>query len=148
VIGYPKPKKQDRLEKRILRLKEKVKAKKQRSLADLKKYVQKEVNKYIRERDKNLPCISCGRVSDTYHAGHYINQGSGGFLRYNPLNIHKQCAGCNLFKHGNLIEYRIALIQKIGIEKVEWLENNRHQIKKWTRDELESILLQVKKGVF
>lgn len=140
MIGFPKPTKEQRLLDKIERLKLKNKQKKEPKLSELKKIVQKKVNAYIRERDKDLPCISCGRVADTYHGGHYISQGSGGALRYNFDNIHKQCAGCNLFKHGNLIEYRIALIQKIGIERVEWLENHRHDIKKWTKEQLQDVL--------
>jgi len=54
--------------------------------------------------------------------------------------VHKQCVSCNRFKHGNLIEYRINLVKKIGIKKVEWLEEHRKDVKRWTREELEEIL--------
>lgn len=105
-------------------------------ISDLKKRVQRVVNKYIRQRDADEACISCGQVKDKYDAGHYIAQGSSGYLRYDLNNIHCQCTGCNRFKHGNLIEYRINLIKKIGVEQVEWLEYSRHKTHKWTREEL------------
>lgn len=135
-----KPTKEARLKERIERLKAKAKVKKEPKLSDYKKIVQRKVNAYIRERDKDLPCISCGKYSDNWHCGHYIAQGSSGALRYNFDNLNKQCASCNLFKHGNLIEYRIGLVSKRGANRVQLLESMRHDIKKWTREELRDIL--------
>lgn len=86
-------------------------------------------NPYIRLRDSNEPCISCQTTRDVqYHAGHYMAAGNYSFLRFNEDNVHKQCGkNCNKELHGNLHEYRINLIKKIGLEKVIWLENNRHK---------------------
>lgn len=129
---------------------DKVKSKKPKkvvitSLADLKKKAQRVFNAWIRERDKYLPCISCGVTeSKSWQAGHFWAMGSNGSLRYNELNCHKQCVGCNMFKSGNLLEYRFGLIKKIGTEKLDWLDNNRHETKKWTREELEAIIEKYK----
>lgn len=109
-------------------------------ISDLKKKAQKIFNKWIRERDKDLPCISCQKTADKYEAGHYIAQGSSGYLRYNEDNVHGQCKACNRWNHGNLIEYRINLIKKVGLKTVEWLEEHRKDTKKWTREELEEII--------
>lgn len=109
-------------------------------LSDLKKSVQKKVNKFVRERDKDLPCISCQKYAESYDAGHFIAQGSSGLLRYNLNNIWKQCRACNHYKRGNLLEYRIALVKKIGLEQVEYLENHRHDTHSWTREELEQVV--------
>ena len=114
------------------------------SLPQLKKKVQRAVNKYVRERDKGKPCISCGRKVETGDCGHYVAQGSSGYLRYNLNNCNLQCRSCNRYKHGNLIEYRHGLIKKIGERKVHTLEVYRHDVKKWTRSELEEILDQIK----
>lgn len=103
------------------------------------KKAQKACNEYIRERDRNLPCISCQRHHDgQYHAGHFVPAGRGSALRFDERNIHKQCAPCNNHKSGNLVEYRRNLIVRLGAETVEWLESN-HDIRKWTIDELKSI---------
>lgn len=80
-------------------------------------------NKYIRLRDKNDPCISCGEANRTFHAGHYVAVGAKYGLRFNEDNVHKQCSRCNTFLHGNLINYRKNLIKKIGVDRVEALEN-------------------------
>jgi hypothetical protein len=108
-------------------------------ISDLKKEAQKLCNKYIRLRDKDRPCISCEK-KPIEHAGHYIAQGSSGALRYFVDNIHGQCSQCNVWGHGNLLEYRIGLVKKIGRERVEYLEEHRHDIKKWTREELEELI--------
>jgi len=81
------------------------------------------VNQYVRLVDQALPCISCGRYHQgQYHAGHYRSIGSMPSLRFNVHNIHKQCSACNNNLSGNLIAYRVNLIKKIGIDRVEWLE--------------------------
>lgn len=113
---------------------------KEESIADLKKKAQKLRNKYAILRDKDLPCISCSIQEAQWNGGHFIAQGSSGALRFDILNINKQCVGCNLFKHGNLIEYRIGLCKKYGDGVVKDLEARRHDVKKWTREELHAII--------
>lgn len=84
---------------------------------------QQAFNAFIRERDKDLPCISCGRHHNgQYHAGHYLSVGSTPELRFNELNVHKQCSVCNNHLSGNHIKYRSSLIKRIGEDHVLWLE--------------------------
>lgn len=116
------------------------------TLPQLKKKVQRAVNAYVRERDKGKPCISCQRHCASYEAGHYIPEGSNNALRYHLWNINSQCQQCNRWKSGNLTEYRVYLVKKIGADKVEWLEEHRHDTKKWRREELEEILERIKCG--
>ena len=100
-------------------------------------------NKYIRIRDFNDPCISCGKprqmieaeqgwkVGGCFDAGHFMTRGAKGQLRFILFNVHKQCKKCNggsdkfSAKAATVGEkYRVNLIKKIGLEKVEFLENN------------------------
>jgi hypothetical protein len=92
---------------------------------------QKAFNRFIRMRDAKLPCISCGTTNDViYCAGHYRSRGAIATLSFEELNVHKQCnKHCNLEKSGNVGEYRIALIKKIGLEKLEWLEGPHEPVK-------------------
>lgn len=100
---------------------------------------QRVVNDYIRERDHDLPCISCGTyVTVQWEAGHFRSRGAASHLRYNEDNIHKQCHRCNDELSSNAIPYRIALVEKIGSERVEALENN-NKPHRFTLEELESI---------
>jgi hypothetical protein len=90
------------------------------------KEAQQVFNTWIRMRDENLPCISCGRHhKGQYHAGHYRTTGSSPHLRFNEHNTNKQCAPCNNHLSGNIVHYRLGLIQKIGIQAVDALENNQ-----------------------
>jgi hypothetical protein len=41
-------------------------------------------------------------------------------------------------KSGNIVEYRIRLVQKIGADKVAWLEGP-HEPKRYTIDDLKAI---------
>jgi len=108
---------------------------------------QKLFNKYIRLRDKGKPCISCGYVGNRQiHAGHYIPVGRRPALRFNVLNCHAQCSICNNYKSGNLAEYRINLIEKIGLEKVEWLEAHT-QTKKFDVEYLKRLIKILNKKI-
>ena len=101
-------------------------------------------NAFIRERDKNEPCISCGRHHDgQYHAGHYRSVGACPELRFCEFNVHKQCSVCNNHKSGNIVEYRINLVKKIGVEQVEWLEGS-HEPKKYTIEQIKTIQTEYK----
>ena len=117
-------------------------------IAVLKRLAQTLVNKYIRLRDIHQPCISCGFKGDSrqWHAGHYMPMGNNGSIRYHEDNIHKQCSICNNHLSGNLANYRINLITRIGLEKVEWLESEKNP-KKWTKEELQEIISTYKQKI-
>lgn len=107
--------------------------------ADWLKEAQAAFNAWIRLRDDALPCISCGRHHQgQWHAGHYLSTGARPELRFEPDNVHKQCQPCNTHLHGNLVLYRLALIEKIGLDRVEWLEGP-HEPQKWTIEDLKTI---------
>lgn len=96
-------------------------------------------NAWVRARDASLPCVSCGRHHEgQYHAGHYRTVGANPELRFEPLNVWKQCAPCNNHKSGDIVNYRIELVRRIGADKVEWLEGP-HEPKKYTIDELKAL---------
>jgi len=93
-------------------------------------------NAWIRARDAGRPCISCGRHHQgQWQAGHYRSVGSEPALRFEPDNVHLQCAPCNTYLSGNLIAYRPNLIKKIGLARVEWLEG-AHEPKKFPLAEI------------
>lgn len=117
----------------------KVRKEKLKSRADHLKEAQVVVNQYIRLRDADLPCVSCGRFHDgQWHAGHFKSAGGHPELRFEPLNIWRQCAPCNTHKSGDLVNYRAELVRRIGAEKVEWLEGP-HEAKRYTIDDLKAI---------
>jgi len=95
---------------------------------------------FIRARDEGKPCICCGRISDawtrggTWDAGHYRSRGAASHLRYHEDNCHRQLKQCNR-RAFDVAGYRANLVARIGLERVERLEqdNGTH---KWTRGEL------------
>ena len=90
-------------------------------------------NAYIRHRDSDLPCISCASNGDRdggyWDAGHYRSRGAAKHLSFHQHNCHKQCHKCNRYLSGNVVEYRIMLIERIGLDKVEALEHNNDTVK-------------------
>lgn len=119
---------------------------------ELVKEAEKEFNAYIRERDRNEPCISCGNKNTgpdslrahNYDSGHYRSKASAPHMRFNEDNAHKQCVRCNRDLSGNIVEYRKRLIEKIGIERLEAVENN-NEIRKFTKEELKEIKLKYRR---
>ena len=103
------------------------------------KKTQQIFNAYIRLRDNAQPCISCLRFHDgQYHAGHYRTVGANPEIRFNPRNCHKQCAPCNNHLSGNLVNYRVNLIAKFGVEFVDFL-GGHHPPKRYTIANLKTI---------
>lgn len=105
-------------------------------------------NAMIRERDHFKPCISCGTsFAHSHHggawdAGHFRTVGACPELRFEPLNCHKQCKDCNsnTRRGGKYVmpieraisvrdRYRANLIERIGLQQVEWLESYHEPLK-------------------
>ena len=117
-----------------------------KTIPQLIKEAQVEFNAYIRLRDTGKPCICCGRPLQEsegvrgagYDAGHYRSTGSASHLRFHEDNCHAQRKDCNRYGAGRAVDYRIGLIERIGLGRVEALEadNKPH---KWTAEELRAI---------
>jgi len=112
-------------------------------------------NPWVRARDERagLPCPSCLRydheIPDSYFGkwdcGHYLGKGSHPELRYTEINTWRQCKKCNggsgnyaRKSHTVAQQYRLTMIERIGIDKVEFLEGP-HPPVKWTVDDLKAL---------
>ncbi|WP_278929607.1 recombination protein NinG [Pseudomonas qingdaonensis] len=116
-----------------------VRKEKLKSRADHMREAQVVFNQWVRLRDEALPCISCGRHHQgKYDAGHYRTTAACPELRFDPLNVHKQCSPCNTQLSGNIVEYRLELIRRIGQEQVDWIEGP-HEAKRYTIEDLKAI---------
>jgi len=123
----------------LVRSEIKVRKEKLKTRGDHMRECQVVFNEWIRLRDAELPCVSCGRHHDgQYHAGHYRTVGAHPELRFEPLNVWKQCAPCNNHKSGDIVNYRIELVRRIGLERVEWLEGP-HEPQRYTIEDLKAI---------
>ena len=97
------------------------------------KEAQSAFNRYIRIRDEGKECVSCGNpligksnylTGSAIDASHYRSRGAASHLKFNVFNVHSACTRCNRQLSGNAVEYRIRLIDRIGLERVERLESD------------------------
>jgi hypothetical protein len=112
-------------------------------LGEAKKVFQK----WIRLRDKDKPCISCGSISSTvWDGGHFKKAELYSGVIFNEYNVNIQCGKCNRFLGGNELNYRTGLIAKIGEQAVLNLEHlaEMSRMKKYTNEELEEIKIKYK----
>lgn len=131
----------------------KTKAKKKEELMTVQDYIkiaQQVFNKYIRLRDKDKGCISCGKpLIGKYDAGHLYPAGTHWSVRFDEFNVHGQCVECNQWKHGNQLEYykgiekRYINSQRI-LTELAWKAT---ETRKYTIDELKEIIATYKKKI-
>lgn len=118
--------KQERLQKSEL----KQRKDKLKTASEWNKEAQAAVNKFIYWRDYGRPCIACGRPLNygvrggAVDSSHYRSRGAAPWLRFNVFNNHSGCVRCNRELSGNLIPYRLNLIEKIGLQRVERIEHD------------------------
>lgn len=122
--------------------------KKTKTIAKLKKDLDKVFNAFIRKRDMDdyhlgyFPCISCHQPKPLtqMHAGHFY-AGTFTATRWDERNVNGQCAGCNTFKHGNLLEYRKGMLAKYGqrvLDELEELHNKPVKLDRtWLEEKIE-----------
>ena len=90
--------------------------------AKAKKKAQDVFNKWIRQRDKDLPCINCGKYT-TLQAGHFYPTSAFPHLRFNEHNTNGECLSCNYYNsQSHAYGYKPNLIKKIGQENFDKLE--------------------------
>ena len=97
---------------------------------------------YIRQRDKDKGCISCGKPlkEGNTDAGHlwptkYSN------IRFNEFNVNGQCSRpCNKDKSGDINNYRINFVKRYSEEKLKELDEIAHIEKKYTIEEIQELI--------
>ena len=88
--------------------------------------LQKLVNQYVvYVRDKGKPCYTCGTTNPNikYDAGHCYTRAARPDIRFELLNIAKQCSvRCNQHGAGMRLEFEQRLEQDHGCHIVDWLK--------------------------
>jgi hypothetical protein len=114
------------------------------------KKLQTVFNEFIRLRDSDLPCISCGTTKKgiTYHAGHFMSVGAYPNLRFNEDNVHRQCGfNCNTSKHGNTAMYANNLMVRIGLERFDKLFEDKDKPLKLSIPEIQEKIAHYKQRI-
>ncbi|MFO7842267.1 MAG: recombination protein NinG [Bacteroidales bacterium] len=114
--------------------------KKQKTIGKLLQEAQKYFNAYIRQRDKDMPCISSGEYCDNKDCGHFFPVSTHSGLRFDEDNAHGESIRMNRFDEGHLIPYRENLLKRIGKKRFDALYERAAEYKrngyKWSRSEL------------
>lgn len=102
------------------------KKEKKESITTLKKKLDEVFSLYIRqkyEKDGVIECYTCGVVKPLKEMqnAHFWSR-SHLSTRWEEKNCRVCCVGCNVFKHGNYIEYTRRLLKEIGQEEFDKLE--------------------------
>jgi hypothetical protein len=118
----------------------KVKLKEQtKKITDYENEAKKSFQLWIRQRDKDLQCISCGvKNTELWDGGHFFKAELFSGLIFDERNCHKQCRKCNRFLNGNELQYRKGLIERYGEPFVSELESisDANRVYKYSKTEL------------
>jgi len=115
-----------------------------KSMGKLRGEVQTAFNLFIRLRDKDKPCICCGkplgdpRYGGAYDAGHWLSRGSSPNLAFDERNVNAQRKGCNRPGGTTRAKFRAGMIARWGIAVVEALEADQ-AVRHHTKDELRAM---------
>ena len=138
-IQFAKEKREAK-EKRNWNLKKKILKEDLETTQSLIKKLQTVFNKFIRLRDKNKSCVSCGcEWRSNFQAGHFYSSVHYG-TRFDERNVHSQCRRCNLYLSGNLIDYSIGILNRITIKDYEEIKVKSKQTVKFDRQELKELI--------
>ena len=115
-----------------------------KSLASqLKKKLDATFSLWVRNRgskDGYNQCYTCGitKPIKQLQCGHYVSR-TALSTRWDEDNARPQCMPCNVFQHGNMVEYSLLLEQESpGITKR--LRDKGRQIKKFSISELKEAI--------
>lgn len=114
-----------------------------KKLSDYEAEAKKSFQHWVRLRDSELGCISCGTEKGKWHGSHFFSANLYSGLIFDERNVHKSCDYCNVFLHGNLLEYRKGLINRYGFEYVNQLEVDADIKRNWKYSK--SDLIEIKK---
>ena len=115
------------------------------TLSDYTKILQQLVNKYVRLRDKGLPCISCQKpITGKTDAGHLYSVGNYPSVRFHEKNINAQCITCNQYNGGMINDYRINFVKKYSESELNTLDRLAHETRKFSIPELKEMIDEYK----
>jgi hypothetical protein len=104
----------------------KVATKKKKTMAQLKKELDRVFSIYIRKKYEKS-CYTCGKTDCALQCGHFVSRQ---YLatRWDENNCRPQCVGCNVFGGGKPLDFEERLKKDLDGELVEKMKASRHQI--------------------
>jgi hypothetical protein len=114
---------------------------------ELEKVAQSAFNAFVRNRDKDKPCI-CGCGGRVEQAMHFFPAGSYSGVRFDEVNVNGGSTVCNYFKPGAAIdpEVETGIIARYGMATVNELIEKAKETRayKWSKGELIKIIEKYK----
>lgn len=116
------------------------------TLASLKKKLDAVFSEWIRRKDAInglAKCVTCGKQArwQEMQCGHFISR-THLATRFSPTNCAVQCVMCNVFKHGNYIEYVVWMVENYGYSVIEDLREEKHRQVKYSRSDYEAMITE------
>lgn len=93
-----------------------------------------------------VSCYTCGHTNHPkkMQAGHFISRFYK-IVRWHEDNVRPQCVMCNMFKNGDTVNFRMKLVEEIGEEKVQDLEEMHKTLIKLDMKDLKEKISYYKK---
>lgn len=117
------------------------------SLPALTKKLDMWFSRYIRMKGADscgtTQCVTCGKLDHfkSMHASHFASRRHMA-TRWDERNVHVCCPRCNVFESGALDEYSRFILDTYGRETFDELLRLKHMTKKFTRDELNELIMK------
>lgn len=126
--------------------------KKKPSLSALECKLDKVFSEYVRRKHADaggtVQCVTCPKLMFWKDAdcGHWIKRQHRS-VRWDERNVGPQCTRCNHFMGGAQDEFSLHVIGQHGIEAYSELLKLKHQVKKYTRPDLEALIDEYKQKI-
>jgi hypothetical protein len=123
--------------------------KKKPSLSSLEKKLDQVFSQYVRrshaDEGGTVKCVTCPRLLFWKEAdcGHWIKRQHRS-VRWDERNVAPQCTRCNHFQGGAQDEFSAHIISVHGIETHQELIRLKHEVRKFSRTDLEELIVEYK----
>lgn len=98
---------------------------------------------FIRERDRDKPCITCGKLTSKKDCGHFISRRFES-TRYDEKNCGGQCLKCNRFEYGNQFAFSLKIDKLYGDGTAKRLHEKSLMFCKRNQNDYEEIAKEYK----
>lgn len=121
------------------------KRKKLKPISSLKKKVWRVFSEWVRKRDSDengyITCCTCSaRIHwKEANSSHFLH-GHSKATFLDPRNVNASCIRCNLYLHGNLVEYAAFMKARYGWETIDALRELSKETWKPSRQDLEELI--------
>ena len=93
---------------------------------------------------KHNYCVVCGRKDGILQGGHLIPKSASRSVRFDLMNVHTQCSGCNSLHRYNQAPYINWFIKEYGADTFDELVRKSRELSHYKISDLRKILSDYK----